>query len=338
MKHSARRGESFLSMLFHHTEFRARKASGFLNDASQVAVTGIEKCQARKAARTSATTSGGGSQLTIDRPPPEALNALPEIRRQIGGRSCGFFLDLDGTLAPIASRPEQLWLPPETRTLLDHMARLFLVCVVSGRGLKDLQRKVGLGSVYYAAAHGHRIVGPAGSGIDLEVGGEYREDLDAAAEDLRSSLYPVTGVVVEAKGLSVSVHYRLVAEAERADVDRAVAVVASRYPGLRLTGGKLVHELGPPGDWDKGRAMLWLLEQLGRGPGETIPICVGDDLTDENMFVAAAGWGVSILVGCPGRPTMADYRLADYGEVAVFLRAFAVGGEDEHAYESGGPG
>jgi trehalose 6-phosphate phosphatase len=276
--------------------------------------------------------------LTIDRPLPEALGALPEIRRRIDGRSCGFFLDLDGTLAPIAPRPEQLWLPPETRALLDHMARLCLVCVVSGRGLKDLQRKVGLGSVYYAAAHGHRIVGPAGSGIDLEVGGEYREDLDAAAEDLRSSLYPVTGAVVEAKGLSVSVHYRLVAEAKRPDVDRVVAVVASRYPSLRLTGGKLVHELGPPGDWDKGRAMLWLLERLGLGPDETIPICVGDDLTDENMFVAAAGWGISILVGCPERPTVADYRLADYGEVAVFLRALAGGSGDADAYESGGPG
>jgi len=276
--------------------------------------------------------------LIIDQPLPEALGALPEIRQRIGGRSCGFFLDLDGTLAPIALRPERLWLPPETRALLDHMARLCLVCVVSGRGLEDLQRKVGLTSVYYAAAHGHRIVGPAGSDVDLEVGGEHREDLETAAEDLRNSLYPVTGAVVEAKGLSVSVHYRLVAEDERPDVDRVVAAVASRYPGLRLTGGKLVHELGPGGDWDKGRAMLWLLERLGRGRGETMPICVGDDLTDENMFAAAAGWGVSILVGCPKRPTMADYRLADYGEVAVFLRALAAGGEDEDAYESAGPG
>ncbi len=257
-----------------------------------------------------------------------ALGALPEIRQRIDGRRCGFFLDLDGTLAPLATHPDRLRLSPETRTLLERLAGRALVCVVSGRGLQDLRRKVGLDSVYYAAAHGHRVVGPAGSGIDLEVGGEHRADLEAAAQELRDTLRPIEGIVVEAKGLSVSVHYRLVAEAEWPRVDQAVADVGSRYPLLRVTGGKLVHELGPSGDWNKGRAMLWLLERLGRGPGDTIPICLGDDLTDENMFAAGAGWGVSIVVGDPDRPTRAQYRLRDCDEVATLLETF-IGDDDQ---------
>jgi trehalose-phosphatase len=254
---------------------------------------------------------------------PEAIHALPEIRRRIGERRCGFFLDLDGTLAPIAPRPDLLRLPAKTRTILSRLASRHVVCVVSGRGLDDLRQQVGLDSLCYAAAHGHRIVGPAGSGIDLEVGAEHKEELRAAAQELRDRLLSVEGVVLEEKGLSLSVHYRLVPERERPAVARAVAGAALSFPALRLTTGKLVHELRPPGDWDKGRAVLWLLETLGWGPRDSCPICLGDDLTDEDMFAAVDGWGVAMVVGDPDRSTRAHYRLRDSDEVTSLLESFA---------------
>ena len=254
---------------------------------------------------------------------PDAVGALPELRRQIGGRRRGFFLDLDGTLAPIVPHPDQVRLPPETRTILSRLAERDLVCMVSGRGLDDLRQKVGLDSLYYAAAHGHRIVGPPGSGIHLEVGKEYEDELCEAAQDLQTRLRSLDGVVLEEKGLSLSIHYRLVPERDRPAVDGAVTEVAASFPDLRLTGGKLVHELRPPGDWDKGRAVLWLLETLRWGKGDSCPICVGDDLTDEDMFAAVDGWGVTVVVGDLDRSTRAHYRLRDHAEVATLLQSFA---------------
>ncbi len=255
---------------------------------------------------------------------PLAVESVPEITRIIGAREPAFFLDLDGTLAPVVARPELAEVPAKTKEVLVSVAARHLVCIVSGRGLEDLQERIGLESVYYAADHGHRVLGPPGTGIALEVMGGYREELRAAAEELERLLLGIEGVVVEAKELSLSVHYRLVAECERPLVKRAVAEVAHRSPALRLTAGKLVHELRPPGAWNKGRAMLWLLERLGLGRGMTCPICLGDDLTDEDMFAAAAGWGVSVVVGDPGRPTKAGYLLRNSGETVAFLRALEI--------------
>jgi trehalose-phosphatase len=252
---------------------------------------------------------------------PWALASMEQIAGKIDGRKPGFFLDFDGTLAPIASHPDRVELPPRTKDILSCLARRYLVCLVSGRGLEDLQHKIGLASVYYAADHGQRIVGPAGSGIDLEVGEEHREELQTAAAELSLRLLPVDGVVVETKGLSLSVHYRLVAEGERGLVKHAVAEVAARFPDLRLTGGKLVHELRPPGSWGKGRAMLWLLERLGLKRADVCPLCLGDDLTDEDMFAVPEGWGLGVVVGDPGRPTRAHYQLHDCYEAAAFLEA-----------------
>lgn len=252
---------------------------------------------------------------------PWALDSAPQIKERIGDRRPGFFLDFDGTLAPVAPRPDLVELPPRTKEVLALIAQRYLLCFVSGRGLEDLQRKIGLASVCYVADHGHRIVGPPGSGIDCEIGGEHRGKLEAAARELERRLHQVDGVVVEAKGLSLSVHYRLVAEGERPLVEQAVAEVAREFPDLRLTAGKLVNEVTPPGMWGKGRAMLWLVGRLGLGQTDLCPVCLGDDLTDEDMFAAADGWGVAVVVGDPGRPTRAHYRLRDCDEAATLLEA-----------------
>jgi trehalose 6-phosphate phosphatase len=252
-----------------------------------------------------------------------ALAAMSEIRQEIHGRRIGFFLDLDGTLTPIAAHPDLVELPIQTREILDRLAKNHLVCFVSGRGLEDLRGKIGLTSAFYAANHGHQVVGPPESGIALEVGAEYSEELQAALAQLEHGLFSVNGAVVEAKGLSMSVHYRLVAAKDRPLVERTVRDVAERFPGLRLTHGKMVCELRPQGTWNKGRAVLWLLEQLAWSPHHGCPICLGDDLTDEDMFAAAEGWGVNVVVGLPDRPTRAHYWLRDSGESASFLNTFA---------------
>lgn len=266
---------------------------------------------------------------------PDALAALPDIRRQIAGRTIALFLDLDGSLAPIADRPDLVEVPLATRELLEGLARVCPVTVVSGRGLDDLRDKVQVRSLYYAADHGFHILGPVRSRLELEVGREYRPQLQQAAAALRHGLRMVEGALVEEKGLSLSVHYRLVPESRHATVLRAVADVAERFPVLRVTEGKLVYEFRPPGDWSKGKALVWVMEQLGLGrrretslneagatpPAEGFPIAVGDDLTDEDMFAAVEGWGAGVIVGRPERATRATYAVADHLEVAGLLEA-----------------
>lgn len=255
--------------------------------------------------------------------PPWALGALPEIERVIGARRPAFFLDLDGTLVPIACRPDLVEMSAATRELIDRLARKFLVCITSGRGLEQLRQVVGVPSVYYAANHGHEILGPSGSEIILEVGTEFRSTVDSLSDEVEKALGSVDGVVIENKGLSLAVHYRLVAIEDRPKVERAVKRATARYPALRLLRGRMVFDVLPPQVWDKGRATTWLLEHSGWGPEDVCPCCLGDDLTDEDMFAAVQGWGLSVLVGSPKRATRAGYRLRDGREVARFLEVFA---------------
>ena len=164
-------------------------------------------------------------QVTHEHAPdrlPHALDTFPIIVEQVGGRDLAFFLDFDGTLAPIAPRPDLACLPASTATLLAALAKRHLVCILSGRALPDLRRKVAIPGVFYGADHGRHIIGPDESGIEHVVGAEAREDLRSASRLLQQRLADIEGVIVEEKDLSLSVHYRLTAEAHRPVVSRRV--------------------------------------------------------------------------------------------------------------------
>jgi trehalose-phosphatase len=257
---------------------------------------------------------------------PDAFASLSQIVERMAGRKVVLFLDLDGTLAPIEARPDLVEVPQATKALLEELSRLCPVAVVSGRGMDDLRDKVEVRSVYYVADHGFKVRGPLRHRVDLEMGKEYRLPLEQAATALRLHTQTIEGVVIEEKGLSLSLHYRLVPESRHNAVLRAVADVAESFPVLRLTEGKLVYEFRPPSDWNKGKALLWIMEQLGlgrQGAGsvEGLPIALGDDLTDEDMFTAVAGWGVGVIVGDPHRETHASHRVADHVEATRLLEA-----------------
>jgi trehalose-phosphatase len=266
---------------------------------------------------------------------PDALAALPDIRRRIAGRNVALFLDLDGTLAPVEARPDLVEVPPATRDLLETLARLCPVAVVSGRGLDDLRDKVGVRSLFYAADHGFQILGPVRARLELEVGPDCKPQLEQAAAALRRATPAIEGVLLEEKGLSLSVHYRLTPEARHPAVLRAVADVAERFPMLRVTEGKLVYEFRPPDDWHKGKALAWIMEQLEMGPDSGFPIALGDDLTDEDMFATVEGWGIGVIVGDHGRPTKASYRVADHVEAVRFLDALREMNAEERNVHAG---
>ena len=107
----------------------------------------------------------------------------------------------------------------------------------------------------------------------------------------------------------------------QARIDGAVKEVAELHPRLRVSGGKKVLELRPDIDWDKGRAVLWLLEVLRLDGEAVLPFYVGDDVTDEDAFRVLAARGVGVLVGSPAYKTNATYGLRDTPQVREFLQA-----------------
>src|SRR5207244_2601674 len=133
----------------------------------------------------------------------------------------------------------------------------------------------------------------------------------------------IPGARVERKHFSIAVHYRNVRENDVPKVERAVGEVAARHCELRRINGKKVYELLPAIDWDKGKAVIWLLETLGleSRSGGIRPIYIGDDSTDEDAFRALDQRGIGILVTEQSQPTAARYSLRDPAEVERFLRA-----------------
>jgi trehalose-phosphatase len=104
-------------------------------------------------------------------------------------------------------------------------------------------------------------------------------------------------------------------------VHEAVRAALSEQPELRRLDGKKVFELQPRIDWDKGKAVLWLLQALDLNTTAVLPLYLGDDVTDEDAFKALDGLGIGIVVGEDARPSIARYALKNPHEVHDFLRS-----------------
>jgi alpha,alpha-trehalase len=254
---------------------------------------------------------------------PESQAA--DILQGLDGRRLVVLLDYDGTLSPIAPRPEDAVLPAATRDVLDRLGRRFLTAVVSGRSLADVRALVGLEHLLYAGNHGLEIEGPAGSGIRRSLAEDFVPDVAAAAAELEAALADIPGSLVENKRYSLSVHYRLVAPERVGALELAVDAALARHPNLDKRLGKKVFELRPGLAWDKGRAVRWLLETIDGQRTSVLPVYVGDDVTDEDAFAALAGDGVGVLVSEDARETAATHRLRDTEEVRRFLARLAEG-------------
>ncbi len=251
-----------------------------------------------------------------------ALQDFSDIRRRLTGKRPVVFLDYDGTLTPIVARPDLAVLSDRMRAELAELAAMCTVAVVSGRDLADIRRLVGLDGLIYAGSHGFDITGPDGLHIQHEQGAAFIEAVREAAERLRPATAGIQGALVEPKRFAVAVHYRQVADADVAQVEAAVDAVLAQLPTLRKTHGKKVFELRPRFDWDKGKAVLWLLQALKLDGPNVLPFYIGDDLTDEDAFAALGEAGVTIFVGHPEH-TAARYVLEDPEEVGAFLTKLA---------------
>ncbi len=245
--------------------------------------------------------------------------------------------DYDGTLTPIVERPEMANLADSTRRTLRELSRRrrFTVGIISGRAIADLRDKVALDGIIYAGNHGMEIVGP-GINLVTPLADEIRPILRVLHQVLDRTLGRFSGVLVENKGLSLSVHYRMVDEGRTGDVKREFERIVGGIRAIgkvRTTAGKKVLEVRPSGAWDKGKAVSMLMKRFGRGGWSSglVPIYLGDDLTDEDGFrvVEKYGNGVSVLVGEPKHGSCARYFLNNPAEVEIFLETLLTAAEKD---------
>ncbi|WP_067970218.1 trehalose-phosphatase [Mycolicibacter icosiumassiliensis] len=270
---------------------------------------------------------------TGDRPMstlPDAMAALdaPEASGDVGASALNaldrpaVFFDFDGTLSDIVDDPDAARPVAGAVDALAALATQCPVAVLSGRDLADVRSRVGLDGIWYAGSHGFELIGPDGAHHQNEAAVGAVPVLAAATGSLHEQLGAIPGIMVEHKRFAVAVHYR---NAARDRVGEVLAAVreAGRRRGLRVTTGREVIELRPEIDWDKGRTLHWILDRL---TGVT-PLFLGDDITDEDAFDAAAelsGAGIVVRHNDDGdRATAARYALDSPAQVVEFTERLA---------------
>jgi len=249
--------------------------------------------------------------------PPHWSERWKQIEEQLRTRPRVLLAcDFDGTVAPIAARPDEAHLPEEMRTLLRQLATYggLTLAMVSGRALHDVRQRVGLEGIFYCGNHGLEIEGPdlTWSSADAQA---HRTELADALMVLRRQSSDIEGVIIEDKGLTGTVHWRLVPDDCRDRLREMVGAAVQSHSGLRLAYGKAVWEIRPRVAWNKGAAVRHLLKRVALSTADTI--CLGDDDTDESAHRALPD-GVTLRVGACAT-TAARFRLNDVKDTAAFL-------------------
>ena len=261
--------------------------------------------------------------------PPRVLDNLDAFSQIVTAGRVGLFSDFDGTLTPLFDDPRNTVLSPAIRDALREVSkRVELVSVGSGRDVKYLRETIGLKSVTYVGNHGLE---------EWKAGGrqpEYSAQVpDGLLEDVQSGVGSIgfSGLFVEDKGLRVAVHYRNAPDlvAARCAVSQVLEPLAATR-GLGIKDGKMVLEIGPSVEVNKGTAV----DHMAREYELKGAIVLGDDITDCDAFDALHGLvrerglkGVAVAVVDEETPEAvlrkADYRLSGSLEVEEFLRWIA---------------
>ena len=255
---------------------------------------------------------------------PHALERFDDLTTALDGRRPAVFLDYDGTLTPIVQRPEMAVLSDRGRGVVNAMSKKMPVAVVSGRDRPDVEKLVGLDDLIYVGSHGFDIVVPSGEHIENPIGGDFAPLLDQVERRLEAGFAPIDGAQVERKKFSIAAHYRNVADADYERFRAVLDAVEADYDDIKEKTGKKVFELQPKLDWDKGKAVLWLLQALDLEKPDLVPMFFGDDVTDEDAFAALQERGLSIIVADrdddgTGRRTAATFRVHDTEELLTLL-------------------
>lgn len=232
-------------------------------------------------------------------------------------------VDYDGTLTPIVERPELAHLSPEVKECLQRLAKnpRLTLGIISGRTLGDLQERVGIGDIIYAANHGLEIKGPSISFINLAAK-QAIPLLRSLSQDISKAIVGIKGARIDNKELTLSLHYRLVDESQLDELNKIFTeiVKTSLASGqIRITPSKKAYDIRPAADWDKGKAVEFIAQKL-TGEDKPLMLFLGDDVTDYDGFrTVERNDGISIYIGDASTKPPAQYFLYSPKEVYQFL-------------------
>ncbi len=200
--------------------------------------------------------------------------------------------------------------------------KLCRIAIVSGRALTDVKQKIGIESLVYIGNHGLEIEGPE-IRHSVTISDAYLKTLQAVKVELQAVINSYKGAFIEDKGLTLSVHFRLVdieGIIELRNKARAIVLPYSMKNMIKVRSGKMVLEIRPPVLWDKGKAALWLIEKWRPVVKDDAAIALycGDDATDEDAFRVLADKGITIVVGAHDG-SAAQYFLNTQDEVNDLL-------------------
>lgn len=247
-----------------------------------------------------------------------------KLKEDFKNRPVYIFLDYDGTLTPISSSPDKAPISKRARGLLSRLSKSprCKLAVVSGRALKDIKGIVDEKGIVYVGNHGLEIEEPKLKFKSIVPAG-FKELLQKIKHDLTKRLISVKGIFLEDKGYTLSLHYRLVPKKHIPLVKSAFHEAVITYlvdNKIKINSGKMILEIRPPIEWNKGKAVLWLLarQEFALKGKSVFPIYIGDDITDEDAFAALKNKGLTVFVGRPKR-TKARYYLRSPREVMELL-------------------
>ncbi|XP_031263078.1 trehalose-phosphate phosphatase B-like isoform X3 [Pistacia vera] len=248
---------------------------------------------------------------------PSALDLFEQMIEAAHGKKIVVFLDYDGTLSPIVQDPDKAFMSDK----VNGFVQLKNVAYAGSHGM-DISTPFGsLNNEKHP--HESRSVGEQGNEIvHFQPAQEFLPTIQKIIQVLEERLKTVKGAMVEDNKFCISVHFRRVHEEDLDSLKEMVNSTVEAYPNFRVSGGKKVLEIRPCINWDKGRALEYLLDTFGfNSCSDFLPMYIGDDKTDEDAFkvIQRIGRGYAIIVSSIPRETEASYSLRDPGEVMSFL-------------------
>ncbi|RJQ35778.1 trehalose-phosphatase [Candidatus Microgenomates bacterium] len=250
------------------------------------------------------------------------LDELKEVEIISNEKKIGLFLDFDGTLASFNESPEDVFLPLKTKQILLHLKEKlgFYLAIISGRGLEDLKNKVNIPDITYSGNHG----------LEWEIDGKKQERfikkrklrmLSNLKKQIQKLKINFKGVHVEDKKITLSIHYRSIAQEQLEIFKKQLEKIIKPYiqsGKLIVVRGKKVYSIRPKAGWNKGHVSKLLIDQLSKEQSsKLLPIYIGDDTTDEDAFLRLKE-GITVKVGKSSQ-SCAKYYVEDIVEVVKVL-------------------
>jgi trehalose 6-phosphate phosphatase len=225
-------------------------------------------------------------------------------------RTTLFTFDLDGTLAPIIEDPDRIMIPGDVREKLMRLCHLANVAVLTGRARNDARAHLGFESRFIVGNHGAEGL-PGWEQREEEFVRLCRQWEDQLWAILTHALE--SGIIIENKGSSLTLHYRKAPDREAAHTE-ILRAIQRLEPLPRRISGKCVENIMPSDSLNKGEALL----QLMRHAGSDRSVFIGDDVTDEDVFRLRNDHVLGIRVG-NSSPSEADYCLSDQNQIGRLL-------------------